>query len=140
MMEKSDHNNFERARDLVMKYGWNTTCFQIVNPCIEYWFGQDGQSVVGYATAGGVRVVAGAPVCSKTDLPAVTEAFQTESESRNFSVCYFGAEARLESVLRSDPDHAHLLLGAQPVWHPSEWKDVVARHSSIRAQINRARN
>ncbi|MEO6334179.1 MAG: DUF2156 domain-containing protein [Pyrinomonadaceae bacterium] len=123
-----------------MKYGWNTTCFQIVNPGIEYWFGNDGESVVGYAMAGGVRVVAGAPVCAEEALPNVTSAFENDSEVIGVGVCYFGAEARLESVLREDPDHAHVLLGAQPVWHPSEWKDVVARHSSIRAQINRARN
>ncbi|HUR96519.1 MAG TPA: DUF2156 domain-containing protein [Pyrinomonadaceae bacterium] len=139
-MMNADRDNFERARDLVMKHGWNTTCFQIVNPGIEYWFGQDGESVVGYATAGGVRVVAGAPVCAEEALPAVTSEFENDSASAGTGVCYFGAEARLESVLRNDPDHAHVLLGAQPVWHPTEWEDVVARHSSIRAQINRARN
>lgn len=36
----------ERARQLVLRHGWNTTCFQIVNPGIEYWFGEDGESVV----------------------------------------------------------------------------------------------
>ncbi len=139
-MNNADRDNYRRARDLVMRYGWNTTCFQIVNPGIEYWFGKDGESVVGYATAGGVRVVAGAPVCAEEALPKVTSAFENDSEAVGVGVCYFGAEARLDSVLRDDPDHAHVLLGAQPVWQPSEWKDVVARHSSIRAQINRARN
>jgi len=133
-------DNYLKARDLVMRYGWNTTCFQIVNPGIEYWFGDDGESVVGYATASGVRVVAGAPVCPEDALLNVTLAFENDSKTLGLGVCYFGAEARLETLLRNDPDHAHVLLGAQPVWHPSEWKDVVARHSSIRAQINRARN
>jgi len=139
-MTGSGRDNFERARDLVMEYGWNTTCFQIVNPGIEYWFGEDGKSVVGFVTSGGVRVVAGAPVCAEDALAGVTSAFEKDSDASGLSVVYFGAEARLESVLRNDPDHSHVLLGAQPVWHPSEWKDVVARHSSIRAQINRARN
>ena len=39
MAHDIDSNNYRRARDLVMKHGWNTTCFQIVNPGIEYWFG-----------------------------------------------------------------------------------------------------
>ena len=39
-MSYLDRDKFKRARDLVMKYGWNTTCFQIVNPGIEYWFGK----------------------------------------------------------------------------------------------------
>jgi phosphatidylglycerol lysyltransferase len=140
MAHDIDSNNYRRARDLVMKYGWNTTCFQIVNPGIEYWFGADGESVVGYVSSGGVRVVAGAPVCSEEMLPSVTAAFENDATAKGLGVVYFGAEARLESVLRNDPRHSHVLLGAQPVWHPTEWKDVVARHSSIRAQINRARN
>jgi phosphatidylglycerol lysyltransferase len=140
MADNIDSKNYRRARDLVMKHGWNTTCFQIVNPGIEYWFGDDGESVVGYVSSGGVRVVAGAPVCSEETLEGVTAAFESDSTAKGLGVVYFGAEARLESVLRNDPHHSHVLLGAQPVWHPAEWKDVVARHSSIRAQINRARN
>jgi phosphatidylglycerol lysyltransferase len=137
---KEGGQDFLRARDLVMKYGWNTTCFQIVNPGIEYWFGDDGESVVGYVTSGSVRVVAGAPVCSKANLPAVTDAFENDAEAKGRSVCYFGAEARLESVVHHDPGHSNVLLGAQPVWHPARWPEIVARHSSIRAQLNRARN
>ena len=26
------------ARELVMSYGWNATCYQILNPGIEHWF------------------------------------------------------------------------------------------------------
>ena len=63
MADNIDSKKYQRARDLVMKHGWNTTCFQIVNPGIEYWFGDDGESVVGYVSSGDVRVVAGAPVC-----------------------------------------------------------------------------
>lgn len=133
-------DDFERARDLVMKYGWNTTCFQIVNPGIEYWFGDDGESVVGYVSSGRVRVVAGAPVCTEDTLNAVTAAFESDSKANGLTVVYFGAEARLDSLFREAPDHSNVLLGAQPVWHPPEWPDLVGRHSSIRAQINRARN
>jgi len=31
-------------------------------------------------------------------------------------------------------------LGAQPVWHPSNWPKIMAGRSSLRAQFNRARN
>jgi phosphatidylglycerol lysyltransferase len=131
---------FERARDLVMRYGWNTTCFQIVNPGIEYWFGDEGRSVVGYVTSGKVRVVAGAPVATLDDLLIVSKNFEQDAADNGESVCYFGAEARLESVYHNSDDHAFVLLGAQPVWRPSEWADIVSKNSSIRAQLNRARN
>jgi phosphatidylglycerol lysyltransferase len=131
---------FERARDLVMTHGWNTTCFQIVNPGIEYWFGEDGDSVVGYVESNGVRVVAGAPVCAAQDLHKVTVAFEGDASDRRLGVCYFGAEGRLDSLFRNADDHANVLLGAQPVWRPADWASIVSRHSSIRAQLNRARN
>lgn len=136
----SNNDNFNRARDLVMRYGWNSTCFQIVNPGIEYWFGPDGNSVVGYVSSGNVRVVAGAPVCIFKDLQNVVAEFELAAASENSRVCYFGAEGRLESLFRHAPDHSFVLLGAQPVWHPADWAEIVSRHSSLRAQINRARN
>jgi phosphatidylglycerol lysyltransferase len=132
--------DFERARDLVMRYGWNTTCFQIVNPGIEYWFGDEGRSVVGYVTSGKVRVVAGAPVATLDELPEISEKFENDAAHNGESVCYFGAEARLENVYHGSEDHAFVLLGAQPVWRPAEWAGIVAKNSSIRAQLNRARN
>lgn len=138
--ETNDHAGFERARDLVMRYGWNTTCFQIVNPGIEYWFGEDGGSVVGYVSSGRVRVVAGAPVCTEDKLPRVAAEFEGDAARSGETVCYFGAEARLERVYRDSREHSPVLLGAQPVWRPAEWANVVANNSSIRAQLNRARN
>lgn len=123
-----------------MKHGWNTTCFQIVNPGIEYWFGEDREAVVGFVTSGGSRVVAGAPVCSKADLPAVVEKFENDSRRNGLGVCYFGAEARLESVVRDSKHHARVLLGAQPVWRPDHWPVIMASRRSLRAQFNRARN
>lgn len=139
-MAYNDAQKYERARELVMRHGWNTTCFQIVNPGIEYWFGGDGESVVGYVTSGKSRVVAGAPVCSEQALPGVVEAFERDAEAGGLGVCYFGAEARLERVLRNSDQHARVLLGAQPVWHPSHWPAIMAGRASLRAQFNRARN
>ncbi len=132
--------DFERARSLVMRYGWNTTCFQIVNPGIEHWYGSGGNSVVGYNSSGGVRVVVGAPVCSHQDLAGAADEFERDAARGGENVCYFGAEARLEEVYKNSTDHAHVLLGAQPVWDPGDWAGLVSRNASIRAQLNRARN
>ncbi|MEO7675029.1 MAG: DUF2156 domain-containing protein [Pyrinomonadaceae bacterium] len=133
-------SGFCRARELVLEYGWNSTCFQIVNPGIEYWFGDDGESVVGYVTSGKSRVVAGAPVCREESLPRVVAEFEQDAAASELGVCYFMAEARLESVLHDSKDHAKVLLGAQPVWAPSHWQSIVAGRRSLRAQLNRARN
>lgn len=135
-----DRTSFERARELVLAHGWNSTCFQIVNPGIEYWFGADGESVVGYVTSGSSRVVVGAPVCVNERLANVVDAFEADAKLSHHRVCYFMAEARLEAVFRNSKDHARVLLGAQPVWHPKNWAAIMASRSSLRAQFSRARN
>lgn len=129
-----------RARDLVLAHGWNSTSFQIVNPGIKRWFSTAGDAVVGYVCAGHVRVVAGAPVCEKERLPRVAAEFENETAAGKYHVCYFAAERRLESIYSHSPDHAKFLLGAQPVWDPRMWPEVVRANGSLRAQLNRARN
>jgi phosphatidylglycerol lysyltransferase len=131
---------FERARELVLRYGWNTTCFQIVNPGLKYWFGDDGESVIGYVRSNGVRVVAGAPVCPQEALDRVTEIFEREAADEGESVCYFGAEGRLEDLFHDSKTHSRVSLGGQPVWRPANWGEIVDGKSSLRAQFNRARN
>jgi len=129
-----------RARDLVLHHGWNATSYQIVNPGIRHWFSEAGDAVVGFVPYAGFRIVAGAPVCALDRLPGVVAEFENSARRSKESVCYFGAEARLESALADSPSHSRALLGAQPAWNPSRWNAVIRRHSSLRAQLNRARN
>jgi phosphatidylglycerol lysyltransferase len=64
----------DRARELVLRYGWNATAYQIVNPGIRQWFSGAGDAVVGYVTRWGVRVVAGAPVWNPKQWAAIVKA------------------------------------------------------------------
>ena len=130
----------ERARELVLKYGWNSTSYQIINPGIRHWFSKTNEAVVGYVSSHNVRVAAGAPVCAHERLTEVAAEFETDAARAKEKVCYFCAEARLEAVYLNSPAHARMLLGAQPVWQPKDWTEIVAKHKSLRAQLNRARN
>lgn len=58
----------QRARELVLQFGWNATAYQIINPGIALWFSASGDAVVGYVRKHGVLVVAGAPVCAEIRL------------------------------------------------------------------------
>jgi phosphatidylglycerol lysyltransferase len=128
------------ARRLVLAHGWNSTSYQIMNPGISHWFSVAGDAVVGFVSSTGVRVVAGAPVCAKERLADVADEFEREAAQAGKRVCYFCAEARLESIYKDSSNHSKVLLGAQPVWQPSNWTGLVAKHKSLRAQLNRARN
>jgi phosphatidylglycerol lysyltransferase len=107
---------------------------------MSLWFSASGDAVVGYVERGRTRVVAGAPVCAPERLAAVVEEFEQACRECRRRVCYFGAEGRLEDLLRSDDAHSMVLLGAQPSWNPAHWPMIVGRKASLRAQLNRARN
>lgn len=76
----SEATRLERARELVMRFGWNATAYQIVNPGIHHWFAKDDDAVVGFVKAQRIRVVAGAPVCSKDRLLEVVSEFERDAE------------------------------------------------------------
>src|SRR5205085_10644177 len=94
----------------------------------------------GYVDHGRIRVVAGAPVCSRESIPAVATELETETLSEGRRICFFGAETRLTEALRGETGHAVILLGAQPAWNPKGWQEIISHRASLRAQLNRARN
>lgn len=140
--EKSpaESSSLAKARRLVLAYGWNSTSYQIINPGIQHWFSRADDAVVGFVQCRGVRVVVGAPICDGRRLSEAADEFERDTRRENQKVCYFGAETRLEALYVNSREYAKVLLGAQPVWQPGDWAGIVARHKSLRAQLNRARN
>lgn len=124
----------------MLAFGWNATAYQILNPGMAHWFATGGDGVVGFVVRRGVRIVAGAPVCPESRLPEIAEEFARDAARAGERVCYFGAETRLERVCREDARYVRVLLGAQPVWEPRRWPELVAGRALIRAQLNRSRN
>ena len=135
-----DSERLRWARELILRYGWNATAYQIINPGIELWFSSDCEAVVGFVRARNTLVVAGAPVCARERLADVAMEFEQAARRDGERVCYFGAEDRLESLYRSATTHSMVLLGAQPMWLPRNWREIISGHASLRAQLNRARN
>lgn len=120
------------ARRIVMAHGWNSTSYQILNPGIGRWFSAPDDAVTGFVSCRGVRVAAGAPVCAEERLREVVGEFERDAARSGERVCYFCAETRLESIFADSKRYAKVLLGAQPVWNPGGWAEIVATHKSLR--------
>jgi phosphatidylglycerol lysyltransferase len=145
MVTESGADDVARARELVLTYGWNSVCFQILNPGFSYWFSPEGDAVVGFVRdpVRRIRVVGGAPICAEARLPAVVQTWEADSRRAGDTVCYLCAADRLWETLRSErfaTSHASVALGAQPVWNPQRWPVILAAQSSLRQQIRRAAN
>jgi phosphatidylglycerol lysyltransferase len=130
----------DRVRELVLRYGWNATSYQILNPGFSYWFSGSAPAVVGYTRRRRVLLTGGAPVCSTGALRDVCAEFEEFARGLRCRVCYVCAEDRLRDILTTSGTHSFAALGAQPAWAPKEWPSVVEGHSSLRAQLSRARN
>ncbi len=131
-------NEWQQVRDLILRYGWNSTCYQLLNPGFRYWISKDGDAVVGYVEYAGTRIAAGSPVCAFERLPDVVDEFEKDSDALGLHVCYFASEARLESVIAQRTGYAITQLGAQPVWNPKSLVEKMVAKSSLRGQLNRA--
>lgn len=129
-----------KARALVLRHGWNTTSYQILNPGFAHWFSAAGDAVVGFVRRPRVWVVGGAPVCAEERLESVSEEFERAAAAARARVCYVGAQDRLAQRCFPDPAFAGAILGAEPWWDPQGWPALVAARASVRAQLNRARN
>lgn len=130
----------ELARDLIYRYGWNTTCYQLLNKGITRWFSADRCALVGFVDRSRVRVVAGAPVCDANQVRTVLDAFEDQSRRAGRSVCYFGAEARVMDATLASGHHSSVVLGAQPTWTPDHFLGQLSGSASLRAQLYRAHN
>jgi phosphatidylglycerol lysyltransferase len=129
-----------KARKIVLRHGWNAVAYQILNPGFKLWFSEDHDAVAGYVSCAGRWVIAGAPICDKADLPRVIEQLESAARSDGCRVCYFGAAIRLYEGCRHPPRHSVVLLGAQPVWNPAGWAQMIEKRASVRAQLHRATN
>src|ERR1700712_1359005 len=95
--------DLRRARELVLRHGWNAMAYQILNPGMRLWFSPGGDGVVGYVRAAGLfsgsRVVPGAPVCPPERLAGIAAEFAADTRRAGQRLCYFGAQERMTHLL-----------------------------------------
>ncbi len=134
-------------RALVLRYGWNATAYQILNPGIHHWLAPDGSAAVGYVPAqrfpGGRRttwMAAGGPVCARSDVDRSAAAFDAAAAAHGARVAWFGADRRILDAYAGRTDVHVVPIGAQPVWNPAALATWFSRKASLRAQLYRALN
>lgn len=142
-MSTQDNPSREVVRDLVMRFGWNATAYQILNRGFEWWIRKN--AVVGFVRTKRLSgrpmwIAAGAPVCAVSDLEKTAIDFEACALREGARVCWFSADRRLWRLRQNASGFSTLVLGAQPVWDPHRWPEIVGSSRSIRQQRNRARN
>lgn len=121
-----------RARDLILRFGRNSACYQVVNRSVNKWFSKDGAAVVGSVECYGHHVVATEPI---SPFPVLT-AKEFEVGRR---VCYFGVGREFVNRRMRGSQCNAVPIGSQPVWELDRWHETVVGVASLREQFRRAR-
>jgi phosphatidylglycerol lysyltransferase len=130
----------DRARALILRHGWNTTAYQVLNRGFQYWFPGEQDAVVGFVGRRRVWVVGGAPSCSADRLATVCAGFESAAGRAGAAVCYVGAQGRVAERTLNDPGYSATVIGTEPWWDPASWEGTLQARASLWAQLNRARN
>jgi phosphatidylglycerol lysyltransferase len=125
----------ERALALVQQHGHNVTAFQALEQGYRYHFGRAG--CVAYVDTGSAWVVAGAPIAPAHEIPLLLAEFLREAGRAGRRCCLFGTERRLLDM--AGDALGSFCIGELPVWDPRAWEQTLARRSSLREQLRRAR-
>ncbi len=128
------------ARSLILRSGWNTMSYQILNPGISLWFSASCAAVIGYVESSTHFIVAGSPIAEEHHLGQTLNEFLHFAQAKRKLVCFFGAQERIALELSNHAPISHIQLGAQPVWRPDNWLSHFYNKPSLRAQEARARN
>ncbi len=138
--EPSYTDDLEKARALVMRHGWNTMAYQILNPGISLWFSEENDGVIGYVQTRTHLIVAGSPVAPTEKIDDVVLEFYRYVSIQKKKVCFFGAQERVAVILANRAPVSSILLGAQPIWTPVQFLASLHTKQSLRAQVQRAKN
>lgn len=124
-MNKTDDNSLSitsRAEKLLWRYGWNTMCWQTLNPELTLWFSENKEGVIAFTRHRNLIVTVGAPITAPENLLSFMREFEAYAKKEKLSVCYFAAEERLRKILSGESGYSAMILGAHPVWNPGNWK------------------
>ncbi len=131
----SPHEEHPRVLQLLKRYGWNATSFQVLEPGFCYWFDEAHEACVAYVDTGGAWVVAGAPIAQPEHLSQVVAGFEAAARAAGRRVCFFATERRFVEATLVEA----IPIGEQPVWDPRRWEETVRSSRSLREQLRRAR-
>jgi phosphatidylglycerol lysyltransferase len=135
MADASPQREHEKVLQLLKRYGWNATSFQVLEEGFRYWFDATGEACVAYVDTGGAWVAAGGPIAPPERLAEVVSSFEAAAHAQGRRVCFFATERRFSEHV---PVEA-MPIGEQPTWEPQRWGETLRSSRSLREQLRRAR-
>src|SRR5438874_3634523 len=127
------------ARRLQSLYGYNEHSFLGVSVQRHVWTGTDLDGAVSYTESGDVWVVAGEPLGSEENLPAITREFMEFARKKKKIVAFLPATEKFARYA-AEHDVKIVKIGASPYFDLQNWNPRGNTAKKLRLGVNHGRN
>ena len=126
-----------RARELVKKYGQNSTSYLVLENDKTLFFGKDVEGVIGYGIVGGVVVALGDPVCAAEDFTCLLSEFKAFCLAHSYQ-CVFMSTTDAFLEVCTLLGYGHVKCGEEARFALDDYQLAGGKMAKLRAQINHA--
>ncbi|WP_168203726.1 DUF2156 domain-containing protein [Humibacter ginsenosidimutans] len=135
----SSAHDAERARRILMAHGGDHMSFMTTWPMTSYWFGDDGETVVGYRVVGGVAIAIGSAFGRRDARADAMLAFARHCDERGWTPVFYSVDAGDWGSYFTDLGWDRLVVAEEAVIAPQSWSTTGKKWQDVRTAINRAR-
>jgi len=126
-----------RTRELVIKYGQNSSAYLALEDDKTLFFGKEVDGVIAYGVVGNVVTVCGDPICAPDDFIRFLAEFKAFCAACSYQCIFLGTtDTFLEQY--SMLGYSHVKAGEEARFHLDEYQLAGGKMQKMRALINHA--
>ncbi|MFH1977820.1 MAG: DUF2156 domain-containing protein [Candidatus Aenigmatarchaeota archaeon] len=131
--------NEYRILDLIRKYGYNSTSYNILIGNKKYFFSEKGiEGVIAYIEIADIFLVAGDPVCDDQNIINFVHEFRLFCRRNNKDCCFQAISKKVKDILEI-MGFNYIKIGEEPFFDLDEWNTAGGRFMDLRNEINHAK-
>jgi len=126
-----------RARELVIRYGQNSSAYLALEDDKTLFFGKEVDGVIAYGVVGNVVTVCGDPICAPDDFVRFLAEFKAFCAECSYQCIFLGTT---DVFLKQYEmlGYSHVKAGEEARFHLEEYQLAGGKMQKLRAQINHA--
>jgi len=125
------------AREIVIKYGQNSSSYLALEDDKKLFFGKEVDGVIAYGVVGNVVTVCGDPICAHEDFIQFLAEFKAFCVECSYQ-CIFLGTTELFLPQYEMLGYSHVKAGEEARFHLEEYQLSGGKMAKLRAQINHA--
>ena len=129
-------SDWDRAEDLVHRYGWDTLAYFALRDDKSFFFSSDGEAMLAYTYLGGYALVSGDPIGAPASVPQLLDEFLAMCEQRAWNPAFL-AVREADLPLYAARGFRDLYLGDEAIVRCDRFTLDGPVHKGLRAAVRR---